>query len=153
MTTPPCGFYRTSIAIGPIEAGRLVYFHNHGEPGPGIYAPESWKTNRAIFSKQGTTLEEAGLAETLEPLPAEGFYRVRESFTCCAKNCVTYEPDMLVQLGYNGAAELILFVPHWHSDGLHLPDKGQKLDASRLGKLEPLKVGMPTERASHDELQ
>jgi hypothetical protein len=46
---PPCGVYRTKTAVAGIEAGRLVYFHNHGDPGPGLYPPESWAQNRAKF--------------------------------------------------------------------------------------------------------
>ena len=47
---PPCGLYRTTTKIGDCEADRLVYFHNHGDPGPGFYFPEKWVKNRAQFS-------------------------------------------------------------------------------------------------------
>ena len=60
MTTPelpPCGLYRTVAAIGGVEADRLVYFHNHGDPGPGVYLPERWTRNRATFSSRGNTLD------------------------------------------------------------------------------------------------
>jgi hypothetical protein len=34
---PPCGIYRTSQPLGDhVPAGQLVFFHNHGDPGPGI---------------------------------------------------------------------------------------------------------------------
>ena len=36
---PACGLYRTLLPIGDLEAGRLVYFHNHGNPGAGVYFP------------------------------------------------------------------------------------------------------------------
>ncbi|OGQ89848.1 MAG: hypothetical protein A2289_16515 [Deltaproteobacteria bacterium RIFOXYA12_FULL_58_15] len=154
MTQPPCGIYRTTLQIGPIEAGKLVYFHNHGEPGPGIYSPQSWNNNRTVFSKHGTTLDEPGLADTLEPLAAEGLYRVSEEFTCCSKNCRSFSPGMLVQLGYNGDAKPLLFVPHWHADGsLHMPERGFALDDGNVAKLELLQVDRPKPKGpSNDDL-
>src|SRR5690242_17163109 len=87
---PPCGIYRTKSPIGDaVPAGRLVYFHNHGDPGPGVYLPESWSHNRAQFSERGATLPSPAeqSAEALEALPAEGFYRVTKRFFCCEKKC------------------------------------------------------------------
>lgn len=139
-TLPPCGLYRTTEPIGGVEANRLVYFHNHGDPGPGIYPPEDWKLNRAVWSTRGFTLPDDETAATLEPLPAEGFYVVREPFTCCEKNCRTYEEGLFVQLGYNGFAEPILFVPEWNPSGFAIPEMGQPLDDDRLSKIELLKV-------------
>jgi hypothetical protein len=143
MDLPACGLYRTTEPIESVPANRLVYFHNHGDPGPGVYLPESWSTNRARFAKKGTTLPDESLASSLEPLLAEGLYRVREEFTCCEKNCRTYPEGLLVQLGYNGQAESILFVPEWSESGLAFPQMGNKLDADRLEKLAPLKVATP----------
>jgi len=141
MALPPCGLYRTTKAIGPVPAGRLVYFHNHGNPGPGIYPPTGWKTNRAQFAKEGVTLPAEADAQSLQPLLDQGLYRVGESFTCCEKNCRTYEPDTLVQLGYDGEATPILFLPEWAEEGLVFPTRGQRVDALRLAKLELLFVG------------
>ena len=53
---PPCGLYRTTAAIGSIEAGRLVYFHNHADPGPGMYLPARWTRNRATFPSRAALL-------------------------------------------------------------------------------------------------
>ncbi|MDY0060629.1 MAG: hypothetical protein RBU45_12535 [Myxococcota bacterium] len=140
MPLPPCGLYRTSEPIGSVPAGRLVYFHNHGDPGPGIYLPERWEHNRARFARRGVTLPDESLALTLEPLPAEGLYRVTADFTCCAKNCRTFGAELLVQLGYNGAGQAILFVPRFTPEGLLLPEQGTLLDGDRLGKLAALRV-------------
>jgi hypothetical protein len=140
MALPPCGLYKTTIPIGPLEADRLVYFHNHGDPGPGLYPPESWAHNRASFAKRGVTLDDESLAGTLEPLPAEGLYRVTEEFTCCAKACRSFPVDLVVQLGYDAMATPILFVPRWTDDGLRIPDRGHKLDEGRLRMLAPLRV-------------
>lgn len=150
MQLPPCGIYRTTEPIGPVPAGRLVYFHNHGNPGAGIYLPVSWKKNRATFSREGVTLPDPALASTLRPLLAEGLYRVEESFTCCDKNCRTFERDTLVQLGYDGQARAILFLPTWGEEGLDLPERGQLVDELRLARLGQLLVSeAPRSRAAH----
>src|SRR5690606_13358116 len=101
----------------------------------GIYLPTAWKKNRAVFSEQGVTLPDPALASGLKPLLAEGLYRVEESFTCCDKNCRTFEQDQLVQLGYDGQARPILFVPQWQDEGLDLPERGQLVDDLRLARL------------------
>lgn len=138
---PPCGLYRTSAPLGEaIPAGRLVYFHNHGEPGPGVYLPESWRVNRARFQSRGTTLADPSWAHTLEPLSPEGLYRVQAPFACCDKCCKSFEAELVVQLGYNGAAEPILFLPEWTATGLALPESGTTIDAARVALLAPLKV-------------
>jgi len=68
---PDCGLYRTVAPIAGIPAGRLVYFHNHGEPGPGFYFPESWTHNRAKFSASGTTAPPDFDARILQVMSAE----------------------------------------------------------------------------------
>jgi hypothetical protein len=145
---PPCGIYRTTRALDEIPAGALVYFHNHGDPGPGIYLPHRWHLNRAEWHSQGKTLADLSLAATLEPLPAEGLYRVSAPFTCCEKRCRTFEAETLVQLGYTRDAEALLFVPEWTSNGLAIPEKGTAIDRSRLAKMARLIVAEPREAAS-----
>jgi hypothetical protein len=141
MALPPCGLYRTTAPIAEVPAGQLVYFHNHGDPGPGVYLPASWQNNRASFHRGGTTLPDEALASTLKALPREGLYVVESSFTCCGKNCRTFEPDTLVQLGYNGHGKAILFLPTLSQDGVALPGRGTAIDDDRLAKLRALKVG------------
>lgn len=139
---PPCGIYRTTTNIGDVPAGRLVYFHNHGTPGPGIYLPEGWSLNRATFHGHGHTLPEpyARSAASLEALPAEGLYRVAEPFFCCEKKCRRFEPETLVQLGYDGEANAILFQPELSAKGLAIPDRGSSVLRTTLSKLVRLEV-------------
>ncbi|HEY4244894.1 MAG TPA: hypothetical protein VGM88_34000 [Kofleriaceae bacterium] len=137
---PPCGLYKTLAAIGEIPAGRLVYFHNHGDPGPGVYFPASWSHNRATFSERGSTLPTHFDVRALRPLPAEGFYRVAKQFVCCAKKCATFEPDMLVQLGYNGAGQALVFIPELAGGTIGVPDRGTPVDDTALGNLTLLKL-------------
>lgn len=142
---PPCGIYRTRAAVAGVPEGRLVYFHNHGNPGPGVYLPSSWRANRAEFAERGSTIRDLAEVRSLESLPREGFYRVNERFFCCDKRCVAFEEELLVQLGYNGAAEPIVFTPEWLPEGLALPGQGMKIDPDRLGKLSYLKVAFRRE--------
>ena len=142
VSLPACGIYRTLRAVGEVPAGRLVYFHNHGDPGPGIYLPAGWSHNRARFHERGHTLPQpyADHADALQPLPAEGMYRVLQPFTCCSENCVTFEADLLMQLGYNGNGDAIAFRPEMSDQGLVLPTTGVRVDRARLSSLQLLKV-------------
>ena len=139
---PPCGLYVTRGAIGAVPAGRLVYFHDHGDPGPGVYLPTSWVANKARFDAPGVTLPSPEAALSLEALPLEGFYRVTESFTCCEKSCRTFERDLLVQLGYDGAATPILFVPEMIDSSIGVPDRGTRIDRDRIARLAMLRVAV-----------
>lgn len=143
MTTPslpPCGLYRTLDALGEIPAGRLVYFHNHGDPGPGVYFPEKWTHNRAHFAERGTLLPQVFDSRSLKQLPNEGLYRVTSAFFCCDKNCVRFEPESLVQLAYNGAGDGLLFFPEFTANGLRLPERGAMISDEKFAFLSPLTV-------------
>ena len=144
-THPPCGLYRTTRASEAVPESRLVFFHDHGDPGPGIYLPKSWNLNRVEWHERGTTVTDAAWTHTLERVPDEGLYRVESSFTCCDRSCTTFETSQLVQLGYDGEAVPILFVPEWSSRGLGFPSHGTRLDRDRLGKLTPLRVARGAE--------
>jgi hypothetical protein len=137
---PPCGLYRTVKPIGDCEAGRLVYFHNHGNPGPGLYFPETWSHNRAHFSKNGMTVPDGFDPRALRALPAEGFYRVKSPFFCCEKQCVKFEPDMLIQLGYNGAGKALVFFPEFAGGVISVPERGTYVDDKELVNLVQLKL-------------
>ena len=65
---------------------------------------------------------------------------VESEFTCCEKDCRTFREGELLQLGYTGNAEAILFVPEWRAEGLHLPEKGTRVDGPRLSRLQPCRV-------------
>ena len=136
-TLPACGLYRTLAPVSGVPAGRLVFFHNHGEPGPGIYLPTGWVANRAQF-ESGRTLDDPSHAALLEPLPEQGLYRVVSEFHCCEKLCRHFEAELLVQLGYDGAARPLLFVPEWVEGTLAFPERGFPLDAGRIGRLSRL---------------
>lgn len=137
---PPCGLYRTTTAIGEVPAGRLVYFHNHGNPGAGLYFPEKWSHNRAHFRPQGMTVPPDFDGRALQPLPAEGFYRVREAFYCCAKQCMKFEPEAMVQLGYNGNGRALLFMPQLQDGAITVPETGALIDDAAFASLTALQI-------------
>ena len=137
---PPCGLYRTVTAVAGIEAGRLVYFHNHGDPGPGLYLPEAWSNNRARFASGGFTVPKDFDPKSIRALPAEGFYRVKAAFYCCEKKCTQFEPDAFVQLGYNGNGKALVFMPELGTGGIAIPDRGSAVDDNVLSNLQLLKV-------------
>jgi hypothetical protein len=144
---PPCGLYRTLLPILDLPAGRLVYFHNHGNPGPGVYFPEKWTANRAHFSPKGMTLPTPFDPGWLQPLPREGFYRVTKAFHCCAKKCTEFQPDAFVQLGYNGTGRALLFVPELAGGAISIPGRGVLIDDEAFANLVALQVN---ERKTED---
>ena len=145
MALPPCGLYRTTREVAGVPAGRLVYFHNHGEPGAGLYLPASWTLNRASWNPRGQTLPTEADAQHLAPLPAEGLYTVSAPFFCCERQCVRFNTNQLVQLGYDGEATPLLFVPELSAKGLGFPERGTRLDPSTLRHLTLLSVAKSNE--------
>lgn len=145
MALPPCGLYRTTADVAGIPKNRLVYFHNHGEPGAGLYLPSSWALNRARWNARGHTLPDEAAAAHLAPLPPEGLYVVKAPFHCCERRCMEYAPRQLVQLGYDGEATPLLFIPEFSTKGLGFPERGQKLDGAHFSKLELLRVATGAE--------
>ena len=152
MERPPCGLYRTTVELGSVPEGRLVYFHNHGDPGPGIYLPKKWQHNRAVFQEQGFPLLDDSLIDSLQPLPLEGVYRVEVEFHCCGKKCRLFKKGLLAQLGYNAAAVPILFEPSWEGLSLKFPDRGQRIDLSKLQHLKKLIVESAPKRPESNTL-
>lgn len=142
MQLPPCGLYRTTAQVGSIPAERLVFFHNHGEPGAGLYLPSGWKGNRVEIGTQGTLLPSPEDLRNLSPLPPEGFYRVTEAFHCCAKQCRLFTPEALVQLGYDASGAAILFVPEIIDGMLAVPERGSRVDESAFDRIKQLRVSV-----------
>ncbi len=106
-----------------------------------MYLPSGWVHNRARFHERGTTLTDLSWAnDGLDPLPPEGFYRVKSAFECCEKQCRSYEADLLVQLGYDGEGRAILFVPEWNAQGFSLPERGTGIGLDRFANLAAVKV-------------
>ena len=148
MQLPPCGLYRTRATIGAIPAGKLVFFHNHGDPGPGLYLPSGWRRNRVELQERGQTLEDPDLLRHLEPLPPEGLYRVLEPFYCCPQKCREFQPETLVELGYNGEGQAILFLPEMVDGMLAIPTSGTAIDHVSLSRLKQLRVAVSGQQSN-----
>jgi len=119
-----------------------VYFHNHGDPGAGLYLPSGFAGNRVRLQERGTLLPSPEDVRWLEPLPPEGFYRVTEKFFCCEQRCRAFDPDLLVQLGYNVAGEAIVFVPEIVDGMLAIPEQGNRIEHANFARLKLLKVAV-----------
>jgi hypothetical protein len=57
-----------------------------------------------------------------------------------------------VQLGYDGAAQPILFVPELEAAQMALPDRGVRVDAACLEKMVPLLVAAKPRQPGATEL-
>jgi hypothetical protein len=145
--TPRCGLYRTTRALpegsDTVAAGQLVYFHNHSDQGPPLLLlPKSNRHNRWQFHDRGHHLTDADLTG-LEPLKPEGLYRLREHFHPDDNHVVA--ANALVQLGYNRAAEPIIFFPRTSQtdNGVVFPSQGTRIGQAVYQLLEPLDLRGP----------
>ena len=80
------------------------------------------------------------MAHTLEPIMPQALYRVGREFYCCSKNCVLFKVNQVVQLGYDGKANPILFFPYWDKSELCFPKQGTRIDAENFQFLEALHI-------------
>ena len=61
-------------------------------------------------------------------------------FYCCEKKCTKFETEAFVQLGYNGNATPLVFMPQLGANGISIPDRGSVVDEHTLANLQPLKL-------------
>lgn len=146
FTTRPCGLYRTTEhhPEHPIGPALLVRFHNHSDQGPPIVLlPESNRENRWHFHHDGYLIEDPAYLDTLVSLLPEGLYRLRDHFHPDDERIV--ENSSLVQLGYNRAAEPILFFPSKKSgeNAFEFPSRGMKIGQNIYELLERLDTRGP----------
>lgn len=126
---PPCGIYRTTSGLTGkeewVRENLLVYFHNHSQQGPPLLLlPASNVANRWVFHDKGYLVRDEGFPGTLEPLRPEGYYILNDDIFLSPSEMIA--ANSLVQLGYNRAAEPIIFVAE-HSEGnIAFPDSGLK---------------------------
>jgi hypothetical protein len=147
-STRPCGLYRTTEELATenqtVPAGVLVHFHNHaGDTPPFIALPAKNTHNRWAFHHGGIPVTDAAYIDSLEPRLSEGFYRLREHFHPDEGHIVP--ANALVQLGYNRAADPIIFHPRASKsdNALVFPEKGTKIPPPVYELLERLDTGGP----------
>ena len=134
---PRCGLYRTTKPLPGDEervpAGRLVYFHNHSSSGlPRVIVPEHILCNRWHFHGEGVEFRALSWAESLQRLPAQGYYVLSATFQFVGG---AWPKGTLVQLGYTRRAEPMLFLAQrkakssdnhlvFSDRGVRMPDEG-----------------------------
>lgn len=140
INMPKCGIFRTTKPLPgqaqQVPAGRLIYFHNHSQQGmPMLLLPKDNQNNRWSWNDKGYLIKDPTYPGTLVPLLAEGLYTLRATFTVDGKSI---PEKALVQLGYNQAAEPILFMGRWEENSIQFLNRGLKApDTSVFRDLEP----------------
>jgi hypothetical protein len=149
-TLPKCGIFRTTKPLPGQEEGvpanRLIYFHNHSQQGePMLVMPKSNTNNRWDWQERGFLIKDPAFPATLAPLLPEGIYILKTAFNSEGR---TIPEKALVQIGYNQAAEPILFMGRWEGNNINFPTKGMKASAAIFRELEvpPFLVGRSQEQ-------
>lgn len=94
--------------------------------------------NRWFWGKPTFPLRASSWAETLKPLPSEGFYTLPNDLTMDGGG--RWLKNAIVQLGYNGEGRGIIFVAEDHSSEernvLVFSDNGMLIGDDLLAKLQ-----------------
>ncbi len=103
-----------------------------------VILPESNTNNVWKFSNKGFLVSDKAFIEGLQPLKPEGLYRFNAHFHPNENEVVN--ENALVQLGYNGSGEPIVFFPKKDagSNTLEFPDSGMRIPPKIYELLEPL---------------
>ena len=75
-----------------------------------------------------------------------------KEFYCCAKKCTKFEAEAFVQLGYNGTATPLVFMPQLGATGIAIPERGSVVDENTLRNLQPLKVAAGNDSGGQQDL-
>lgn len=139
---PRCGLHRTTRELpgtSEVPAGILVNFHDHDGEGPVVHLPLFNSFNRWQWEKKPRAIRERSWVETLRPLPAEGYYLLREE---ARFDEARWPERSLVQLGYDRAGMGILFLAQRRfqlaENTLFFAERGMPF--AHLDALEPLVV-------------
>jgi hypothetical protein len=103
-----------------------------------VVRPGQNRNNRWYWGEPTTPLRSPSWAKTLKRLPAEGFYTLPETLEM--ESGGRWLQNAIVQLGYNGSGQGILFIAERHESSteniLRFSDKGMLIDDSLLSRLE-----------------
>jgi hypothetical protein len=142
LDLPDPGLYRTTEPMPGNEAafpaGVIVYI---GQPRNGgvkfIVRPGQNRKNRWFWGEPTTPLRSPTWARTLKRLPSEGFYTLPQTLEF--EGGGKWLQNAVVQLGYNGEGQGILFVGEQHendeSNVLHFSERGMRIDDGLLSRL------------------
>lgn len=143
LNMPEPGLYRTTEAYpgheDEIPAGVLVYVGVKQNGGvPFVVRPGANRNNRWFWGEPTLPLRALNWAATLKQLPAEGFYTLPQQLDF--EGGGRWVKHAIVQLGYNGEGQGILFVAEQHADEernvLIFSDRGRPIDDGLLFRLE-----------------
>lgn len=146
---PPEGLYRTTTPMPgkaeSVPAGRLWLFRHSSEQGdPILLSPETNTNNRWTFNRRGHLCKDAIWLSTLVRLKPEGFYVLEGPVTIEGGRMLG--THQLVQLGYNGNAEPIIFFPktdQTRGNDLAFPTAGMKITEAVYQRLAPIDLRGP----------
>jgi len=105
---------------------------------PFVVRPGANRNNRWYWGEPTIPLRAMGWAESLLRLPAEGFYTLPETLSFDGGG--QWLKNAIVQLGYNGKGEGIIFVAEQRADEernvLVFGQSGRRVSDELLGRLE-----------------
>ncbi|MBN1608829.1 MAG: hypothetical protein JW940_19540 [Polyangiaceae bacterium] len=143
LDLPDPGLYRTTEPMPGHEddmpAGVLVYLGvNANGGGKFVVRPGDNRRNRWFWGEPTTLLRSPSWAGTLMRLPAEGFYTLPETLEL--EGGGRWLENAIVQLGYNGKGQGIVFVAEWNETGadnvLSFGSRGIQIDDRLLLRLK-----------------
>lgn len=141
MALPSTGLYRTTLAH-PIDAeaipsGSLVFVGTN-DSGPFVVRPHYNEKNRWFWRDPVVPLTDEIWAQTLERLPAEGFYSLPETLEFDGGG--RWLKNAIVQLGYDRTGTAILFIAErrdaQEENALFFSDSGHRIDDPLLFSLK-----------------
>jgi hypothetical protein len=149
---PPCGIYKTRVALSGkdewVRENLLVYFHNHSQQGPPlVLLPAANSHNRWTFHDKGYLVKDDEFAPGLLELLPEGYYILNEAIFLSHDESIP--PQTLVQLGYNRAADPILFLSQFDDNTIHFPANGLKCTLEIFDLLRPVDFRTPEVKDQH----
>jgi hypothetical protein len=142
LDLPDPGLYRTTEPMPGNEAafpaGVLVYV---GQPRNGgvkfVVRPGDNRSNRWFWGEPTTPLRSPTWARTFKRLRAEGFYTLPETVELDGGG--RWLENAIVQLGYNGEGQGIIFVAEQREsaqeNALYFSDKGMRINDDLLERL------------------
>jgi hypothetical protein len=138
---PAPGLYRTTKAYPSNEeafpANVLVYVGQKEDGSVFVVRPGDNRLNRWYWGEPTMPLRSVIWAQTLKPLPGEGYYTLPEDVRVGEGGA--WLKNAIVQLGYNAAGQGIIFVAEQHAKDtrnvLAFADSGVLIDDNLLSRL------------------
>ncbi len=129
---PDCGLYRTGVSLvgqeNEVPANVLISFHNHSDQGtPMVQLPHRNEHNTWAFHDRGWGVKDPGFLRAMISLKPQGFYVVSGNHLHVSAEEIIPE-NTLVQLGYNRAADSILFIGNRQNNAIVFAETGYRFE-------------------------